>query len=212
MIISKRRVAAWAALVCTSALALAACKKGLDVSELDANACDAPALSQVKPKTPVDYLELRDGSASGPPILVAAVGTKCGGAKDPSACRKAFETHANELGWPTGPNTGISELLVFTRGDEVGTATDLASVKALLVPIDSAQEAALVLRVQEHSVPCGEKNAHATADGFDLFTRTGSTCGPNTGIDEHLVHVATDGTTTVLQSDRVEDGNPNCVE
>jgi hypothetical protein len=110
------------------------------------------------PGTPVDYLEARTSRSPEPspdagagPFVPApsSVGTPCAKATDASACDTSLR-RATAQGWDLdgilcGPAPYEKQFLVYTRGDQVGTAGSAAEIVSLLAPIDSLEEARVVL-------------------------------------------------------------------
>ncbi len=104
--------------------------------------CKGALVSALKPKTPVDYLELRLDYYSGMPethevVSTGETGTPCATAKDGAKCKAAL---ADAI--PKGTTGG--EYLVYTRGDDVGTVRG-KEIVAFLGTIDGPEEAAMAL-------------------------------------------------------------------
>lgn len=125
----------------------------------DSFACAAPLgpfAPGLRPATAVDYIEVRGPLGSNPssfedagvdPPAESKAGTPCATATDKDACATTLRG-ARTGGWAEGicgPPMRTESFLVYTRGDTVGTAGTAAEVTALLAPIDSAEEARLVL-------------------------------------------------------------------
>lgn len=123
-------------------------------------ACSAPLsplAPGLRPSVPVDYLEVRSSSPAGEPDDADAglpearyesrTGVACATATRREECLTKLRSTRSQ-GWAEGscgPPSGETHYLVYTRGDEVGTAVDAAGVVAMLAPIDSEEEARLVL-------------------------------------------------------------------
>src|SRR5205823_490342 len=61
-----------------------------------------------------------------------------------------------------------------------------------------------------HSFRCDADNAHATGDGFDLITETGSTCGAGSHLDQNRVHVDSAGNLTIVETVTIKEGDASC--
>lgn len=208
-------------LVGTSTAAAGAACSGDEIRSEDfqVDACDGGRLSRVTPAVPVDYLELRSdlGSVVAPDgsslRVVESTGEACRTATDKIRCTSALKSLR-----PTDARSpkaiGYSELryLAFTRGDEVGFVTTVEAARAFLAPFENPNDGALLLEeFTEHYVQCGVPNARPSGDAFELYTRTGYSCGKGTHRDDNIVRVARDGTFTVVANEVEEEGDPNCV-
>jgi hypothetical protein len=208
-----------------TALGLTACgAQSVDRTGLTEDVCGGAAvydpLAGVTPTVPVDYLELRNtlGSPTNTPSVVSKSGTPCATATDVPTCQANLAAVSNAGGWTPARGPGLSptitDLLVYTRGDEVGTITSYDALKAFLVPVDDVHDAALLVSQNpdvHHEISCGPDSGGAVAGGFDVVARTGDTCGPGTHLDEELVFVSTAGDVTVKQDVVVQQGDPNCI-
>jgi hypothetical protein len=130
-------------------------------------ACDPPlvdVLSNLKPATPIDYVELRTVDwRKGGSKTVDSFGTPCATAADAGACSGAlaiaFPTSEYD-GWlaTTDPlDFGFNapqEFVVYTRGEEVGIVVNEAALGAFLAPIDTLEEARLMLRPSRLRFDC----------------------------------------------------------
>ena len=191
----------------------------IDPATFTESVCDGSAYSALDgltPATPVDYLELRlDTSPANAPAkanAIASSGTPCKTARDPAACASTLAAF-KATGWQTGGMAYGREYLVYTRGDEVSAVTSIAALTSFVTPVDSAKDAALVVSYNGHRIVCNgstTKNARKSADGgYELVTQSGDGC--SVAIDEHVVHVKPDGTIEVLQTARIRDAAPGCV-
>ncbi len=108
-------------------------------------------LASIRPATPADYVELR-GAMHRETIVTKtheSVGTACARASDPASCKKALAAATSDHGFGQGcPPARCHEMLVYTRGDEVGVINDMPGLRAFLGPIDAKSEALLLLRAQ----------------------------------------------------------------
>lgn len=190
---------------------LAGC--GININQFSEDLCNGEPhfLEHVVPAAPVDYLELAQ-NYGGPSTLLHATGERCRGSTSPADCETAFLALTRTPGFP-GPTHGNLSL-AYTRGDETAAILDEASLRGFLGPIDSAADAALLLTLLDsrHSLVCTSEN-DAGPDGrnFILHTRTGHGCGEDQDIEEHVVRVTPDGSFSVIATDFIERGNPQCV-
>lgn len=177
-------------------------------------------LAGVTPAVPVDYLELRNtfGVTTNPPNVVSKSGTLCATAKDPAACQASFAAVSTSGGWMPARGPGLSatitEYLVYTRGDEVGTITSYDALKTFLAPVDDVHDAALLASQSpdvQHRIVCGPSSGGAVAGGFEVVAETGDTCGSGTHLDEELVFVSSAGDVSVRQDVVIQNGDPNCI-
>lgn len=144
--------------------------------------CAGTIVRGLHPATPVDGIELRlEYFMPTHRILRAGrAGEPCAGAKDKSACLAAFEK--------ARPSKG-GEWLVFSRGDDV-RAVSGAEVKALLVPIDSPEEAAAALVYQAADnvsgaavLPtCDPAAYHPVSGGYEVLHETRGMCEESTRV------------------------------
>jgi hypothetical protein len=131
-------------------------------------------------------------------------GTACSGATDAVACQASLDAVTKGLALSQscgGPPYDCQHFVVTTAGDTVRRWMP-NEYTTLLGPIDTADEARLLTNEMTFgglSVPsCG--SIRATADGFDVVgTRLTSDCAPIVTMREQ-VHVASDGTVTVVRS------------
>ncbi|MBX3229661.1 MAG: ferritin-like domain-containing protein [Labilithrix sp.] len=173
----------------------------------------APALT---PATPVDYLELRrqvldaDGGL-GAARAAAKVGTACATATDKGACTASLETLGLSSpmdGWSTNgdpigalvPDGEVEkELLVYTRGDEVGAVRTEAELRAFLGTIDSLEEARMLLLTRNVPFTCTSTPAKSgwkqNPDGSYEILAVGVGCGTFIKYRWHFT-IAKDGTVT----------------
>lgn len=190
----------------------------------DTFACESPLpgiLEQLTPVAAVDYIEVRNqGWMLGAPpvpqgatIKVVANGTPCATASKPSACNDALAVIAPKSandGWlavdPIGPGTQaeVRQIVVYSRGDEVGALRTAADVTAFLGTIDSLEEARLVLQAQEQRLTCTtmprKSGYRKNADGSWELLIVSTTCGGLIPYRNRYI-VAKDGTTTLVAED-----------
>jgi hypothetical protein len=187
------------------AVSAAACKGSSNgpIDDEDTFECEAPLpdlLSSLTPAAPVDFVELREATfvaekdaGRTPPTLTskASRGSACATASNRPACVAALGAATLEVadeGWPTdgdilggpvGRNTP-REFLVYTRGDEVGVARTTEEVARLLGPIDTLEEARLILQTRNLILTCTTTPARSgwrkNDDGSWEFLVTGYGC------------------------------------
>lgn len=176
-------------------------------------------LGGVTPGDPVDYLELRSesnpnsGTQSAASLsVVAKRGTPCATAQDQAACNNALASlRPPNLQSPKAIDHFDGRYLVFTRGDEVGAVTTKGALQTFLAPFETPEDGALLLEeFTEHHLPCDGTNARPAGGGFEFYTESGFACGAGTHRDAHIVAVSSEGDLSVIQSDRLEDGDENC--
>lgn len=208
-----------------TAMSVTACGAGsVDRLELTEDTCSGATaydpLAGVTPQVPVDYMELREtfGSPANAPNVISKFGTPCATATDPTSCNASLVALSTTDGWQPARGGGLSpnitEYLVFTRGDEIGTITSYDALKNFLAPIDDIHDAALLASqnpTTQFRIVCGPNTAGVVTGGFEIVADTGDTCGQGTHIDEDLVFVSAAGDVTVKQDVVIQEGDPNCV-
>ena len=192
-------------------------------------ACESPlsdVLGNLVPTEPVDYVELRARSVSfvdggldvgaGPGDASASHGAPCATATDHDACVTAlaalsfsrtgpytadgwYTDGSGGLRYPVAPET--KELLVFTRGNQVGALRTTAEVAAFLGSIDTVEEARLLLIAQNQPLVCTaaphKSGWRKNDDGSWELLITGATCGGPLDYQRRY-RVAKDGVVTKL--------------
>jgi hypothetical protein len=212
--------------------------------------CTAPLegiLTNLKPATPVDYVELRDqefdqqtreparGDGGAPdadagddagvlpgPLLPtktgASNGTACATASNRSACLEALAEAriAAGAGWATEFGGGLMapeptftrRFLVFTRGDEVGIVGTRAEVATFLGPIDTLEEARLLVTTGNRDLTCTtdpfKSGWRQNADGSWELLIAYSDCGTYYRL---RLKVTPDGMVTEIDRQREESGS-----
>ena len=188
-------------------------------------ACETPLpsiLEQLTPVTPVDYIELRNqewafgaSRPQGAAMASVASGTPCATAANHAACLGALAalTPTSAIdGWlaaepPGGPSADawVRQIVVYSRGDEVGALRTADAVAAFLGTIDSLAEARLVLQAHEERLVCttvpSGSGYRRNADGSWELLIVGTTCGGFIPYRSRYV-VAKDGTTTLVAKDQ----------
>lgn len=195
---------------------LAGCGPSFDADDFDTNECRTDPLEGVTPTTAVDYLELRQVSAftstDDPPTAIAARGTACANATAPEICKSRLaDLHPKDVRM-SGYDFQTGRFLVFTRGDEVGAISTVDALGPFLAPFENPHDGFLLIsQFTDHYIPCDGSNVRAAGDAFEFRTQTGGTCGENTHLDAHIVRVSREGEMSIIESDRLEDGDENCV-
>jgi bacterioferritin (cytochrome b1) len=201
-----------------SATLLPACSGSvIDASTFDTNAC-GDELDGVTPSSPVDYLEVRsenDISGTGPtgsPNVVAKRGIPCDTAQDKVACEnKLAALRPTNLQSPKAIDHFDGRYVVFTRGDEVGAITTREELRTFLAPFENPKDGALLLlEFTEHRISCDGANVRPVGSGFEFRTETGFACGEGSHRDAHVVSISETGELAVIETERLEDGDPGC--
>lgn len=131
--------------------------------------------------TRADYVALRMTAGDGMNLVIHQGGTPCESASDVGACMKRL----NEIGrsrLPAGcsdANCLSSSYLVTTRGDLVEVWSGESELRRLLAPIDTIEEALLLLQAQYAIDPCGLRQVgyRERPNGFELRVKqSGITC------------------------------------
>jgi hypothetical protein len=219
-------------LLTTLAFALAACAGcssakpgGLDRSEYALNVCTNGSWDPLRGVTladPARYAQL-DVATSGTigttrGAATSHVGTPCTTAPDVAACTKAIDdatTSASTWTKQTCGGAGCSTYSYFFVTEKAGVVTTIASqsdLVALILPVDSPAEAALVasFAVDVEGIDCNGPQIATHADGsYDVFLAHGGGC--NGDRQEKRVHVMPDGTTTTTESATIP-GDSSCPE
>jgi hypothetical protein len=184
--------------------ALVACSSGVSRDGLTTDVCTKGTfdpIAGVTPKTAVDFLSINNGPD--------ATGTRCATARDAKACLDKLQALVDDStrGGFHGGQVG-SSLIVFTRGDEVGsiaTPSELAAFVAGTTP----QNAALLAWGSGQDIKCGEPNVGPNGTGFVVLGESGETCGGD-GRFENRCSVDAAGNVHVDETDKIKDGDPNC--
>ncbi len=118
-------------------------------------------------------------------------GRLCGNATDPQSCTEAFNQAFSALTQRLNCGPAIcNPQLLATRGDGVFDLSTQQALIEFLAPIDTADEAALVVQMGEFHVGCGTGVKALPAGGFEVIAdRPREDCVSNT----HLLRVEADG-------------------
>lgn len=187
--------------------------------------CEPPLAaytSNLRPVVAVDHVELRtqrfvpnpDGGE--PATLDSESGPACATAQDQASCIAALESAraGNGKGWTTRqgggqwPDPSPVQFLVYTRGSEVGVVDSVKGLNAFLGPIDTLEEARLVLTTASYPLTC-ETTPFRTGwkrnvDGSWEMVTNGSDCGNSIRL---RVKVSVDGAVSELQREELTSGS-----
>lgn len=104
---------------------------------------------------------------------------------------------------------GKADLGVITAGDDVRLAT-LDDVRVAVSPIETRDEAAAILLLQNGYVDCNtENNVRPEGDGW-VFKVTSSSC--NGSKSETFTKIARDGTMSKAGTHKISDADDGCIE
>lgn len=175
-------------------------------------------LGSVVPESAVDYLEVRsfDESFDGEPTeyrVGQTTGTACATASDEGACLDALDTLEliSDIS-DSGFDLATYYMFPYTVGDEVDAIRSRGALATFLGEIDSPGDAAMLARYSGRELNCidgPEVGDHA--EGFVVYTTSGSGCGASDDVENHVLLVRTDGTMEILESELIEKGEPGCV-
>ena len=194
---------------------------GIDEDQFTVDVCSGGfhLLGSIEPARPVDYLELRELDPEIDPVfgetlrVVDSVGQKCSAASDVDVCLEKFAMLPTDSNL-SGSNSVLSPTstsLAYTRGDEVSAIPDLSDLVGFLRPIDTVADAVMVGTSAGHELLCSEPHQVGEhPEGHVLYTTSGQGCGAGNDIMSHVVLVRTDGSISVLESKRIERGDPGC--
>jgi hypothetical protein len=148
------------------------------------------------------------------------VGELCGGANDKPACiaeveRIRAETTSTQ-GWtyamPGDRAANEKDVGIATEGDAIRSIRTLEELREIVAPIESLEEAALMMRFSNRRFTCapGLNNARSEADGAYTFQYIASGCQqPKT---EFLMRVDRDGRVSEVGKTILNPEKPNCIE
>lgn len=132
---------------------------------------------------------------------LSQAGTSCARAVG-SACREQVAHHPSKLANRICTDHCFEHAVVTTRGDEVRRWATPAELRTLFGPIDSADEALMLVAAADYSLACDDATLSALrtlADGYEVHAiRSRSPCP----VRAELVglHVAVDGALSVLST------------
>lgn len=148
---------------------------------------------------------------------LADVGKPCARASDHAACLAKVDALLAKAtpGWSIWDrNCGFcdvesSEAGVVTSGDDVQQIGSADQLVAALAPIDTTEEAAIVLRVRGYRADCDKPNASHDGDGW-TFLQTNEYCSGSIVETQH--HVSRDGTVTETARRERRSADNHCAE
>jgi hypothetical protein len=162
-------------------------------------------LEGLRPEPDRDYLELRSVNGG----TTASVGDACRTSEDQAACATALQQASASKGFRLGPCVDVcfEQYLVATAGDTVTVLDSKEEVTALLGPIDSPQEAMLLVAMEGFDVRCGDGGAKPDGAGFMVQGFSYQGCD---GVTRHQLQVAPDGTVSPGAQEVLEKPDSNC--
>ena len=197
----------------------------------------AEVLTNLNPDTPIDYVELRSqtfhhvtdeparegdlgvgpGGGTGPLLpteSVATQGTPCKAATNRDACLQGLAAQRIEKGqgWDRdrwGKFPPYRRLfLVYTRGDEVGTAVNPQELAAFLGTVDTLEEARLLMTTQLYDLTCTttpfKSGWRRNDDGSWEILLAGDDCG---NPEQLRVEITADGVVTLVDRRTIDAGS-----
>lgn len=198
---------------------LFSCGAGIDTRPFEPIACvdgSSLAISDLKPATAVDYVELRRIFMAGSTTesLLSTFGTKCANASSPSGCESALTALKEQNGYARQClQICSSYYLALQKADAVSSVTTAEALKAFLGTIDTAQEAVLLASGQPINFACGDKSKGAvrkTETGWEVIGYDGHGCGEGNDVTQHVLAIGNDGSVTELSTSILERGTPGC--
>ena len=151
-----------------------------------------------------------------PTETLSSHGTPCATASDRDACMSALaDARIDSGGWSRNrgngdmviPPTYRHDFLVFTRGDDVGIAKNAAELAAFLGPIDTLEEARLLVTTQLHDLECAttpfKSGWRQNADGSWELLVTGRSCGTDYQV---RMKVTADGVVSQVERRTLDSG------
>ncbi|MFT3923883.1 MAG: hypothetical protein QM778_15225 [Myxococcales bacterium] len=148
--------------------------------------------TNLQPIVPVDYLALR--SASGIPDqggpenwtqtqfeVLSQRGTPCSSAPAGSTCLKQVERHPVNFTNPQCLQICREISVVTTRAGDVRRWATAKELREFLAPIDTVDEALLLVQAEHYNVSCEAESTQARRNerGYEVYaTRLTSTCSP----------------------------------
>jgi hypothetical protein len=112
-----------------------------------------------------------------------------------------WTVNVGDCGWAFCAS--FADLGVITAGDEIRVAT-FADVLQAVSPIETRDEAAAALLLQNGELDCNANNVRPDSDGW-TFKKTQSFCGGE--VREQFWHVTRDGKVTRGATKRLEKGD-----
>ena len=149
-----------------------------------------------------DYLALREEAldGSGAQRTEFELGTKCKTATNQAACLAALDALRGQRQGGLFANGSWSKhgYLVYSKGDEVGKASDRAELLRLLGAIDHPAKAWMVAKEAEYGIPCIDSWVRADGDDY-LIVASDLVRSCPVQYDNVLLRVRRDGSYEVIQ-------------
>ncbi len=187
---------------------------GLDRSLYTVDVCLGgrwDALAKITPADPAGYLELDVSSSTlggaAQKSIESKRGASCVTAAQPATCASTLANSSSTTGWrsETCGGAGCStaqRFFVAEKGGAVSVVDTIELLRALVVPVDSPADAALLAAFADGAtggIECPGPQVLPNADGsFEVFLATGG--APCTGRHESRVHVSVDGTARTVDT------------
>jgi len=175
-------------------------------------------LSGLQPAAAADYLELREPSRpeGGEPRTLESFGARCARATDRAACEAKIAAATSPRGFMPGECVQICQesTLIVNAGDTVTVLSSKKDVRAWLGPIDTPEEAVLLVALENYNVGCGDDEyggVRRKGNGYEvLATRYTSDCAP---IEKTLfvLRVDADGNVREVKSEVIESMPNACI-
>jgi hypothetical protein len=113
----------------------------------------------------LDYVaRVRSFQDAPAPTTEEESGMRCAGASSKADCDAAYDALVPVTSWRRGTPLSFSEYFTYTRGDDVGTIGSFDELRQTLGDIDTANEAAVWLYVNDRAVNCDE--LQTLTDGY----------------------------------------------
>ncbi|MCY1044513.1 ferritin-like domain-containing protein [Corallococcus sp. bb12-1] len=201
-------------------LVLAGCGSSANLWGYSPVECDnnSPAISDLSLSFAPDFFQVRSvyrGSPASESQPVSSYGQACATATDATACQSALAELRVEQGLRSYCVDFCPDyFLVTTLGDEVKTYSTLESLKALLGPIDTEQEAALLTAASGYALKCSDivqGAVKSNADGsFNVIGTQGYACGEDSALKQIVLRVSASGDISEEQQHTLEKGSGSC--
>lgn len=142
-----------------------------------------------------------------------SLGEPCKTARDRDACLRAVDAATSATGWTYAvenqPAANEIDYGVVTQGDTVRVLATWEDLRGAVAPVETPSEALALLVFATRAVSCGGPNMRTEADGWVFQTVRGGCGGPQM---EYLTKVDRDGRFTVIATNKLSDGDPDCIE
>ncbi|RKG90373.1 ferritin-like domain-containing protein [Corallococcus terminator] len=201
-------------------LVLAGCGSSANLTGYSPVECDnnSPAISDLSLSFAPDFVQVRSiyrDSPASESQPVSSSGQACATATDATACQSTLAELRVEQGLRSYCVDFCPDyFLVTTLGDEVKTYPTLESLKALLGPIDTEQEAALLTFASGYALRCSDivqGAVKSNADGsFNVIGTQGYACGEGSSLKQLVLRVSASGDISEEQQHTLEKGSGNC--